>query len=450
MFLLSLDQSYRKEVSKQRQNCSTVAKCHHDILWNTQYEYCYYEDITVFIKTLAQGSEAEYQTTSALVRVLNNGHRHFDQQFFHALLTPKGFNDGENTITVAAMHERIQILAKTWHIVPDVAVPNYRASRVDNLSKTFWIFDLTKNHLVHGRRDGTGEDPPGLIYHMPLDEFITSKGGSNVCHKMQLYDPNKASMSLDEHLLELDINLSENHRRLINILLSKFNVIWKDALALGITESTALLLATGILNIATLDFDWKRSNSRDEHCYLIPDLKLALQIPVWKSRKYPIFSVRGVTVFVSFSVNEGLKDVLANLEIITQNKKIFKNIHADFLILARCQALFGKLNGESGNLLLTKPMELISGYAGPPLGSVTDTFATVFARPIQDAAIHRLPLELQDIILDLAGDCYLEKLHISSLLGIGSSSRMMKKSTISDWESKITFGGKPTGLDGYV
>ena len=203
-------------------------------------------------------------------------------------------------------------------------------------------------------------------------------------------------------------------------VLSDFADQWRHILRSSYAESTFRRLAKAIVSIATYDFRVDEVSTR-QHIYFGSSYVTVLDVPSWEPYERPLFSFGGTTVILHQDLKTALK--IAKNEAKKSGEVLNPGDYTEqrtYLLLSVRHMLVCHVD-STGTFLYTAPTTLMDGFTlpSPPAVNLLLQVLSPSRRPPQ-IFVHKLPLEIQDRILEHVSEGTVEAARLGCVLSLGS------------------------------
>ncbi|KAI0157207.1 hypothetical protein GGR57DRAFT_461240 [Xylariaceae sp. FL1272] len=335
---------------------------------------------------------------------------------------------------------------RRWHLQDDIVDPFHdrRGAHI----QTVWIFDLDNDILRLDKKN----------YRLQLPLYVLRSRAATIADFHSYAPPWLAEPRSQPFLLPpywklrcgvLDLDRIERRRPLFGRILADFAFEWRHMLCSRYNDSTFRKFASAIIKIATLDFnvvevDVTRQDPRD---FLV----LINNLPEWDPFKERIIPLSGISVVLSRNMPHAITMLKNDW---AKRPSRWAPDSRYYLILTVREVILCRINRDSA--IYTKPERLFNGY-DPPSEEAMQMLLEATYVSFSKTAIHLLPVELQDHILDNVSAWPVERARVSCILGIGSifrwrwKNRDIKSAELFRYssplpESHICFGNQLSGV----
>jgi len=358
----------------------------------------------------------------------------------------KALIDVESTFDI--VYTRI---SRDWRQRDDIATPfnDRRWSHVESV----WTFDLDGDILRL--------DKQGHRLWVPLD-LIRRQSIS-----MSDFKPHDAPLTLAKHSVQsvhsldcwkmkrkdIDMHNLERHKIFVSRILADFAHQWRHVLCGRYNDYTFRRLAFAIVSIVTLDFtveEVTRSRAGTGIMVWINSL------PEWDFARGHIFRVGGVSIVICQHAPHAVTLIRNDFAKRRKHERVPANKSFTYLILSVRELILYRTNDQFHRC--TEPTRLLDGIH-PPSDEAVEILLQATQTRAPDSPLHKLPLELQDAVLDEVSAGPIESARVGCLLGIGSTFRWRcgnrnieregvcgSRTPWSRVESHICFGGHRSGV----
>jgi len=211
-------------------------------------------------------------------------------------------------------------------------------------------------------------------------------------------------------------------RRLVfsSRVLSDFADQWRHILRSSYAESTFRRLAKAIVSIATCSFRVDEV-STSQHISFRSSYVTVLDVPSWEPYEHNIISVVGTTIVLQQDLQTALK--IAKDEAKERRKSMNAGDRSKpytYLLLSVRHMLVCHVD-PTGNFSYTAPTTLMDGIKPPSSTAIKLLLQALSpSPPLPLTAIHNLPLEIQDRVLEHISEGPIEAARFGCVLSLGS------------------------------
>lgn len=359
----------------------------------------------------------------------------------------KALMDIESTFDV--LYSRV---ARDWHQQDDIVTP-FNDRRWTHVGAV-WTFNLDNDILRLDKRDCNLWIPLNLIRQRSIT--------------ISDFKPHEPPPTLAKHALksvypapcwkirrkEIDLEHLQRRNAFISRILADFAFQWRHILCGHYNNFTFRRLAYGIIKIVTLDFTVEEATHSRQGTggYLV----WIDNLPEWDYASGQIVRVGGTSIVICQHTPHAITLVRKDFAKQIQSAPGLADKTLTYLILSVRELIIYRINSELERY--TEPKRLFDG-AHPPSDEAFELLLQATQTSVPETPLQKLPVELQDVILDMVSAGPIESARISCLLNAGSvfawryGNRNIKREegrrSRTPWtpvESHICFGGHPSGV----
>lgn len=353
--------------------------------------------------------------------------------------------------TFDALYSRV---ARDWHQQDDVVTP-FNDRRWTHVGAV-WTFDIDGDILRLDKKDRNLWVPLNLIRQRSIT--------------ISDFEPYEPPPTLAKHALqsvyaapcwkirrkEIDLQRLERRKAFVSRILADFAFQWRHVLYGRYNNSTFRRLACAIIRIVTVDFTVEEATLSRQGTggFLVWIDKL----PEWDFASGHIVRVGGTSIVICQHAPHAVTLVRKDFAKQIQSTPGSADKSFTYLILSVRELILYRMNSELERY--TEPKRLFDG-THPPSDEAIELLlqATQTSTSAHVAPLHKLPIELQDAILDKVSAGPIESARVGCLLDAGSAfawrcgkrniEREEGRRSRTPWtpvESHIWFGGHPSGI----
>ncbi|KAI3338038.1 hypothetical protein F4824DRAFT_96901 [Ustulina deusta] len=347
-------------------------------------------------------------------------------------------------------------IAREWYQQEDIVNPFYNSRR--NHIETCWIFDLDNDVLRLNKENRHLQLPLSLIRarSVTITDFESyapprlSEPGSR---------PFLASPYWNLRRKGLDPERLGRRRAFVGRVLNDFAFQWRHILCGRYNNSTFRKFACAIIRIATLDFNVvEATTSRQGSGGFLVWLH---NLPEWDPLKGDVVPVSRISIVVSRHITHAIAIARKHFAKTTpsapsQIASTLSDKYQTYLILTVREVILYRIKNDSE--IYTKPERLFDGYEPPSEEALQLLLEATYGR-FTGTLTHRLPIELQDRILDNVSAGPIERARVGCILECGSifawkcggrnierEEGCRNRTQSTPVESHIWFGDHPSGV----
>ncbi|KAF1840530.1 uncharacterized protein K460DRAFT_349078 [Cucurbitaria berberidis CBS 394.84] len=343
-------------------------------------------------------------------------------------------------------------IARDWHQQDDVSTPSN--DRRWTHVRTVWNFDLDGDILRLDKIDRNLWVPLSLIRQRSIT--------------ISDFEPYEPPPTLAKHALqsvysapcwrmrrkEIDLQRLQRRKTFVSRILADFAFQWRHIICSRYNNSTFRRLAYAIVRIVTLDFTVEEATlSRPGTGGFLVWIN---NIPEWDFASGHIVRVGGTSIVICQHVPHAITLVRKDYakRILSTPGSADKTL--TYLILSVRELILYRINSEVERY--TESKRLFDGTY-PPSEEAIEILLQATQTNILTTPLHKLPIELQDAILDKVSAGPIESARVGCLLDAGSvftwrsGKRKIEReegrrcrSSCTPVESQILFGGYPSGI----
>ncbi|KAI0543266.1 hypothetical protein GGR58DRAFT_15466 [Xylaria digitata] len=310
-------------------------------------------------------------------------------------------------------------VASKWHQQDDIVIP-FNDRRQYHI-KTVWIFDLDKDIIRFEKKDHHLQVP----LHLVRDRSVTISDFKpfEAPAPLELEFPSLLSPPYwNIRPKGLDLELLGRRRALLSRIFVDFAFQWRHILCSQYNDSTFRKLASAVIRIATLDFKVTEVTTARQGIggYLV----WIHNLPEWDPFNEHIIRAGGASIVISRHIPHAIALIQEDFSKTISNSVRTALASPDesrtYLVLTVREIFLYRINSES--VRYTKSKRLFDGYH-PPSDEALDVLlqATQGSFPAPIDRLHRLPTELQDLILDNVSAGPIERARVGCMLSFGSN-----------------------------
>ncbi|KAF2022029.1 hypothetical protein BU24DRAFT_417677 [Aaosphaeria arxii CBS 175.79] len=282
--------------------------------------------------------------------------------------------------------------------------------------ETVWIFDLDGDILRFNKKDHSLYVPLSLVRQRPIliSDFEPYERPTPPNHTLDLgFQPPYWEM---QHV-GLDLQCLARRKAFVCRALADFAFQWRHILCSRYNDSTFQRLAYGIVRIATFDFDVEEYDY--PHLEVTAPLVFIHMLPEWESFHGQIVPVGRISVVLSRDPQHALaliRDDFANRSAL-QCDSSGTDSDTTYLILSVQHIVLYQISRRYERY--TKPVRLLEG-THPPSDEAIELLLKTTQVSSPKTRINRLPVELQDMILDEISEGPIERARVGCILNAGT------------------------------
>ena len=351
--------------------------------------------------------------------------------------------------TFDSLYSRV---ARDWHQQDDVVTP-FNDRRWTHV-RAVWTFDLDGDILRLDKRDCKLWLPLNLVRQRPVT--------------ISDFEPHKPSPTLTKHALqsvypalcwkmrrkEINLQRLQRHKAFVSRILADFAFQWRHVLCGRYNNSTFRRLAYAIVRIITLEFTVKEATLSRQGTggFLI----WIDNLPEWGFISGHIIRVGGTSIVLCQHTPHAIALIRKDFAAQIQSTHGSAGQSLTYLILSVRELILYHINSELERY--TEPKRLFDG-THPPSDEAIELLLQATQTSATTAPLRKLPIELQDAILDNVSEGPIESARIGCLLDAGSvftwrcGNRNIEREescrSRTPWtpvESHIWFGDYPSGI----
>ncbi|EOA86443.1 hypothetical protein ACJQWK_06207 [Exserohilum turcicum] len=342
-------------------------------------------------------------------------------------------------------------VARDWHQQDDLVTP-FNDRRWTHV-RAVWTFDLDSDFLRLNQKDRDFCVPLNLVRQraMTISDF----------------EPYTLPPTLAKHALQsvysapcwkmrrnIDLRQLQRRKAFVSRILADFAFQWRHVLCGRYNNSTFRRLANAIVRIVTLDFTVQEATlSRQGKGGFLVWID---NLPEWDFASGHIVRVGGTSIVICQHAPHAVTLVRKDFGKQIMSNPGSKEQTSTYLILSVRELILYRINSEFEKY--TEPKRLFDG-TNPPSDEAIELLLQATHTSAPTTPLHKLPIELQDAILDKVSAGPIESARVGCLLDAGTNftwrcgnrdiQREEGRRSRTPWshvESYILFGGCPSGI----
>ena len=316
-------------------------------------------------------------------------------------------------------------LARKWHQQDDIINPLH--DRRCEYNSTVWTFDLDGDVLRFDKKNHNLLVSLGLIRQrsISISDFEPYEPPARPAHTLHPRQSRPhVTSNHDGWTIKrngLCLQRLERHKEYICRILADFAFQWRHILSGRYNNFTYRRLACAIIRIVTLDFHvvevTQSRQGRGGHLVWMQNL------PVWDPFGGHIVRAGGASIVISQHIPHAI--ALIQEDFVNRNSSALRRGSSKvadrgltYLILSVQEIILYRISNDFTRC--TNPKRLFDNI-NPPSDEAIELLLEATQTSAPTALIHRLPVELQDMILDKVSAGPVDAARVGCILGAGSN-----------------------------